>query len=177
MPILETQAFALPLPHRIDNAEKPTPVRIAKNNRYISVPRRRFGCHLPVVEVEVAKFVSHNDRRSACADFPHDSANRASTLAFAARKVLLAQTFLTTQPIVQARWLSLLGKFENVFLIYMSATKQPASLCKPADVHGARPSGKRRCKSTKKSGNGQTFYHFFWPFSEIVVNLHRTYRT
>ena len=30
----------------------------------MNVPRRRFGCHLPVVEVEFAKFVMHKERRS-----------------------------------------------------------------------------------------------------------------
>ena len=63
-PILGLQAFALPPSHRIDNAEQPTPVHTAISLQTAQVLRRRFGCHLPVVTVEVAKFIDHNDRRS-----------------------------------------------------------------------------------------------------------------
>ena len=63
LPILDTQAFALPPSHRIDNAHQPTPARTIYWV-YRHAPRRRLGCHLPAVKVEFAKFVYHNDRRS-----------------------------------------------------------------------------------------------------------------
>ena len=64
LPILETQAFALPKPHRIDNAVSPRQYELY-NIRYIET-------HYADVSVVIcllwfygfAKFVSHNDRRS-----------------------------------------------------------------------------------------------------------------
>ena len=58
------QAFALPHPLRISNAVSPRQHVLYINMLYRCVPRRRFGCHLPVVGLEFAKFVSHQDRRS-----------------------------------------------------------------------------------------------------------------
>ncbi len=49
LPILDSQAFALPTSHRIDNAVSPRQNGLYINKVYRNAPRRRLGCHLPVV--------------------------------------------------------------------------------------------------------------------------------
>ena len=50
LPIQVSKALALPTPHRIDNAVSPRQHELYINNKvYRNAPRRRFGCHLPVV--------------------------------------------------------------------------------------------------------------------------------
>ena len=51
-------------PHRIDNTVSPRQYELYINKVYRNAPRRRFGCHLSVVDNEFAKFMRHNDRRS-----------------------------------------------------------------------------------------------------------------
>ena len=66
LPILELQAFALPFPHRIDNAVSPRQYAHLYhiNNVYRNVPRKRLVVICLLWELdEFAKFVVHNDRR------------------------------------------------------------------------------------------------------------------
>lgn len=53
LPILDSQAFALPQSHRIDNAHQPTPARTIYYKVYRNAPRRRLGCHLSAVEMSL----------------------------------------------------------------------------------------------------------------------------
>ena len=63
LPILGTQALALPHPHRIDNAVSPRQNELYINKVYRNAPRRRLVVICLLWVLELARFVFHNDRR------------------------------------------------------------------------------------------------------------------
>ena len=86
-PILASKALALPTPHRIDNAVSPRQYELYKR-MYIETHHADASVVICLLWCsEFARFLMHNDRRSACADFSHDSASQSRLFAFAARKV------------------------------------------------------------------------------------------
>ena len=78
LPILDTQALALPNSHRIDNAHQPTPARTIYYKVYRNALRRRFGCHLPAVSLRICE-IRVSQRQTFENVFPYNKTARLPT--------------------------------------------------------------------------------------------------